>query len=102
MAGFPMPLISVKTPLWFGSRPRYRGSTGGTIPHINFKGISHKFLQNKADVFVEVFRAEDNIENYRFVLEKEDDKWNVTSILLIEEAPDSTETEADSAAGETP
>lgn len=102
MAGFPLPLISVKTQLWFGSRPRYRSTTGGTIPHINFSRISHKFLQNKAEAYVEVFRSEDNIENYRFILEKVDDKWNVSSIFLIEEESDSTQTEADSATQETP
>jgi hypothetical protein len=102
MAGFPMPLISVKTPLWYGSRQRYNSSTGGTIPHINFKAVSHKLLKNKADVIVEVFRTEDNIENYRFVLEKTGDKWNVTSILLIEEALDSNQVEADSSKLQTP
>lgn len=102
MAGFPMPVISVKTPLWYGSRQRYNGPTGGTIPHITFWRISHRFLQNKADVYVEVFRTQDNIENYRFQLEKQDDNWNVSSIFLIEEVPDSTEAENDSSGNQTP
>ncbi len=85
MVGFPMTLISVKTPLWFGSRPEYRSLSGGIIPHINFKDIKYKFLGKTASAFVEFYINEEQITNYQFDLKKERGKWQVTGSYLLEQ-----------------
>jgi hypothetical protein len=85
MVVFPMTLISVKTPLWFGSRPEYRSVSGGIIPHINFKNIKYKFLGNTASAYVEFYINEEQITNYQFDLKKEKGEWRVKGSYLLEE-----------------
>lgn len=85
MVGFPMTLISVKTPLWFGSRPEYRSLSGGVIPHIDFKSTKYNFLGNKASAFVEFYINEEQITDYQFDLKKEKGKWQVIGSYLLEQ-----------------
>ncbi len=93
MVGFPMTLISVKTPLWFGSRPGYRSVSGGIIPHIEFKNAKYNFFGNKASAFVEFYTNEEQITNYRFDLKKEKGKWIVFGTYLIEQEEDKETTD---------
>lgn len=88
LIGFPMILISVKTPLWFGSRPGYRSVSGGIIPHIEFQNAKYNFFGNKASAFVEFYINEEQITDYRFDLKKEQGKWTVIGSYLLEQDED--------------
>ncbi len=92
LKGFPMPLVIVKTPLWFGSRPSYNSLSGGTIPHLNFRAINYNLLKNGAKVYVESYLTEEQIDNYEFHVEKEGGQWVVTASYLLEEKQEEEDT----------
>ncbi len=92
--GFPMPLIIVKTPLWFGSRPGYHSLSGGVIPHLTFRALNYSLLRNSATVYVESYLTEEHIDNYEFHVEKEGEIWIVTASYLLEVEEETEDTAA--------
>jgi hypothetical protein len=96
LTGFDVPLIIVRTPLWFGSRPSYRGWSDGIIPHLNFTEVSIDILRKNARVRVQNYISHENSDEFNVFLKKKDDSWQVESIILIEEEileEDTTEVE---------
>lgn len=93
LAGFPMPLIMVKTPLWYGSRTRYTSSSDGIIPHINFKRVTIKPFVNQAEVLVENYFNSENDDEFEFLVDLEDGLWTVRGVTKIEPVPEEEQTE---------
>ena len=84
LAGFPMPLIIVKNPLWYGSRIRYTSSADGVIPHINFRNITIKPFVNQAEVIVETYFKSDMDDEFEFLVDLQNGLWTVKGVTKIE------------------
>jgi len=93
LTGFPMPLIIVKNPLWFGSRTNYTSFSDGVIPHINFKQVNIKPLASRAQVIVETYFNSESNDNFDFTVDIDHGIWKVLSVSKIEPV---TEDETDS------